>query len=388
MSDVERTGRSVQTNRLTINKNVYTSYQLVNSSYSRDIKPDRDRTPRPALRWTPPKPYYRDVREFAAPYRWVKATSQGYPYEQEGPVECLEFFGKRNVFAATPAISLETRATLEALSDLKDQKVDLATNIATANQTAQMVADVANLIAKARRAWRRKDLRLAADLLRVSFKGQRKLPQDWLAYQYGVKPFLSDVHGAMEALYESANKNPDNWMVSGKGRAGDSLYKEEYLYGEPGSMDSLRGISSGRQSVFVRIDAGPTNALLAAAASLGLTNPAQVAWELVPFSFVIDWFLPIGDYFSTLDATFGLQCYGGSTSRRVEWRTEIIGGPPPPETQDNVGWVGAYKPGFARRIYLQRSVFHEFPTAVPLYWKNPFSFGHLANSLSLLASAL
>lgn len=388
MSDVERTGRSVLTNRLTVGKHKYVTYKLVTSSYSRDVKPDRDRTPRPASRWATPKPYYRDVTEFAAPYGWVRATSTGYPYEHEGPIECSEFFGKRNIFAVTPAISLETRATLEALSDLKDQKVDLATNIATANQTAQMVADVANLIAKARRAWRKKDFRLAADLLRISRRGARQLPQDWLAYQYGVKPFLSDVHGAMEALYESANKNPDNWMACGKGRASDSLYKESKFLGEPGQLDSLIGISSGHQSVFVRIDAGPTNAMLAAAASLGLTNPAQVAWELVPFSFVIDWFLPLGDYFSTLDATFGLQCYGVSTSRRVEWRTEIIGGPPPPETQNNVGWTGAYKPGRARRIYLQRSVSHDFPTAVPLYWKNPFSFGHLANSLSLLASSL
>jgi hypothetical protein len=36
------------------------------------------------------------------------------------------------------------------------------------------------------------------------------------------------------------------------------------------------------------------------ARSLGLTNPASVAWEVVPFSFVMDWFIPIGDYLDVL----------------------------------------------------------------------------------------
>lgn len=32
--------------------------------------------------------------------------------------------------------------------------------------------------------------------------------------------------------------------------------------------------------------------------SVGLTNPLAVVWELIPFSFVIDWFLPIGESLS------------------------------------------------------------------------------------------
>lgn len=36
---------------------------------------------------------------------------------------------------------------------------------------------------------------------------------------------------------------------------------------------------------------------------LGFTNPAAVLWEATPFSFVVDWFLPIGDYLKTLDGS-------------------------------------------------------------------------------------
>lgn len=35
----------------------------------------------------------------------------------------------------------------------------------------------------------------------------------------------------------------------------------------------------------------------------GFSNPAAVLWEATPFSFVADWFFPVGDYLSRLDQT-------------------------------------------------------------------------------------
>lgn len=43
------------------------------------------------------------------------------------------------------------------------------------------------------------------------------------------------------------------------------------------------------------------------AAQLGLTNPAATAWELVPWSFAIDWILPIGDYLRQASMLDGLD---------------------------------------------------------------------------------
>lgn len=301
-----------------------------------------------------------------------------------GFLECSDFV-TRNVFALTPRIGLELQAEMEALSDLKDQKVDLATNIATANQTALMVSDVINRLVAARRAFKRGRFREVANLLRVRYP-PRRLTSDWLAYQYGVKPFLSDVHGAMESLYKTLNRDPLDWAITGKGRASGALYLEEQFLGGPGQPDSARVVHRGTESCFVRVDAGPTQALLSAAASLGLTNPATVAWELIPFSFVVDWFLPIGDYFSTLDSTYGLQFLGGSLSSRVQYTSEINRGIPGSDTwgASNARY-SAFHSGWAKRMYLNRSVYSEFPAARPLYWKSPFSFTRLANSLSLLA---
>jgi len=45
---------------------------------------------------------------------------------------------------------------------------------------------------------------------------------------------------------------------------------------------------------------------LTAAQQAGLTNPALVAWELVPYSFVFDWVCSVGDWLTALTALNGL----------------------------------------------------------------------------------
>lgn len=43
----------------------------------------------------------------------------------------------------------------------------------------------------------------------------------------------------------------------------------------------------------------------------GFSNPAAVLWEATPFSFVGDWFFPIGDYLNDLDKSSfrgSMQC--------------------------------------------------------------------------------
>lgn len=46
----------------------------------------------------------------------------------------------------------------------------------------------------------------------------------------------------------------------------------------------------------------------------GLMNPAQVAWEMVPFSFCVDWLAPVGNTLSSLSATAGLEFESGYMS--------------------------------------------------------------------------
>jgi hypothetical protein len=51
---------------------------------------------------------------------------------------------------------------------------------------------------------------------------------------------------------------------------------------------------------------------------IGVTNPLSLAWELVPYSFVIDWFIPVGDYLGSFDALVGVDSLSYYTSYKLE----------------------------------------------------------------------
>lgn len=55
--------------------------------------------------------------------------------------------------------------------------------------------------------------------------------------------------------------------------------------------------------------------------TMGLTNPLAVAWELVPFSFVVDWFANIGDYFSQWSDFHGITISDPYTTTTVKANT-------------------------------------------------------------------
>lgn len=51
---------------------------------------------------------------------------------------------------------------------------------------------------------------------------------------------------------------------------------------------------------------------------LGVTNPLLLAWELVPYSFIADWFIPVGDYLQSLDRFLGKEFVKGCISKTIQ----------------------------------------------------------------------
>lgn len=146
----------------------------------------------------------------------------------------------------------------------------------------------------------------------------------WLQLQYGWKPMLMDVKNAAETLAETVEKQEKTELstrasirkqnvvtVPGKlmGVSPHIICTETQLWDE-----SYKGIWRFK----------PTN--LNSWGSFGLLNPALVAWELLPLSFVADWFLPVGRYLEGLDVPLRFDHLGGSigyrrsvSSRRENW---------------------------------------------------------------------
>lgn len=50
---------------------------------------------------------------------------------------------------------------------------------------------------------------------------------------------------------------------------------------------------------------------------LGLLDPVSLAWNLLPMSFVFDWFIPVGTFLDGFTATEGLTYQDGYTTQWV-----------------------------------------------------------------------
>lgn len=280
------------------------------------------------------------------------------------------------------AAPLANRALIKARSKLKRSDVNLGVAFAERDATARLLGDTATRLGKSFNNLKRGRVRAAMrDLGILNSRREPRgsnVPNKWLELQYGWKPLLSDVFGACQAL---SKQDRSNWRVTAKA---SELVRSEYR-AIWDSFDAGSGEAQAECGAFVRIDALPGNDLTMSLSSLGVTNPLLIAWELVPYSFVVDWALPVGAWLESIDAMLGYEdsSYSASTLIRCSWHGTGRRRPP-----DQNGFV-------VDNVYQESKKFvslvREASNSVPLphfpSLKDPRSLGHMANGLALLSSA-
>lgn len=109
------------------------------------------------------------------------------------------------------------------------------------------------------------------------------LHQSWLELQYGWKPLLQDVYEAYKAFFDRSNIPRVQYCRA------SSTSKAPPV--KSGPIGFTMWTNYRKRTVVVKLTErhSPWQ-------DMGLTDPATLAWELLPFSFVIDWFIPIGTY--------------------------------------------------------------------------------------------
>lgn len=202
--------------------------------------------------------------------------------------------------------------------------------IAEARQTSKMVHQTAVRLTEAAIMLRRGNLQGFVDRLHVTYRkkvGRREIrrwnryfakdqfrsfSKIWLEARYGWVPFYSEVYAYGELLNELQDDRESLATVvsvrAEQVRTASQLFVNCYNAGADGGLaydikDTIR------EELRVTWKFFPTS--LDGLGRFGLTNPALVAWELVPFSFVADWFLPIGSYLNQLDLPHRFSHAGG-----------------------------------------------------------------------------
>lgn len=191
----------------------------------------------------------------------------------------------------------------EAWSKLRGKVLDQDFNapvfLAEASKTVDMVFGKVQQLHRAYRAFRRGRFDTARTVLGIN--NSRGLSNNWLEYKYGWMPVLQDIHGAAKTLADIRYKPRQNYFSASA--------KSSDLWGRAG----MSGAIQHKAKVWCRVSVNTPSLQLGN--KIGLLNPLTVAWELVPFSFVADWFVNIGDCIAEATAFSGLTILDGGTLR-------------------------------------------------------------------------
>jgi len=214
---------------------------------------------------------------------------------------------------------LLSKARTDALNKIANNKAGLGEDIATYAQTVKMFTSKGKLLTDLLHEVA-KDKGLRKYLLK-NFREIRKIDKHaanaYLEYVYGWKPLMADIHGVSELLKERASGDVPT-VVYGTGKAYEEISGSKELQRD--SYGGFEGNISRKGSWKVRCDIAamldPNSSHLRTMNQLGLLNPVSLIYELMPWSFVVDWFVPVGPVLSALSAPAGLKFISGTTSQR------------------------------------------------------------------------
>lgn len=186
----------------------------------------------------------------------------------------------------------EFRLQSKLVEKIKGHKFNLAVDLAQAHQLVNMCSSTILHFGRALRYLKRGDIPSACRELGINGRNKKLKSKDvsgrWLELQYGWLPAIGSAYEAAKA-FEALSSGRTDRVVA--------VVKREYPFNgsaEPSNYTSLGKVTIWKKIVYEMEEE------VSFGRSLGLTDPLQVVWEIIPFSFVFDWFLPIGTYLENL----------------------------------------------------------------------------------------
>lgn len=263
------------------------------------------------------------------------------------------------------------RCVTECSGKIADAKANLSEDLATYRQTVGSLAQNSSNLLNALLHAKRGQWGAIPKDLGITPKG---LGGYLLQWRYGWKPLCADIHAIADSL---GKMEPKAKLITARRTVKGSRQVDSSYRG-----DNNRLMDWSTKSDYYtkcQLTGQIRESWLRSANQWGAVNPLSLGWELVPWSFVVDWFMPIGNVLSALTATAGLDFVGGFTSCGIQGRKTINIGPPSPSWAIT-GSATTYE---VDRFGFRRDALGGWPVPLP-YVKSPFSQTHTENALALL----
>lgn len=235
--------------------------------------------------------------------------------------------------------------------NITDLGFDWYTECAELPQTVKMFMDIGHRISDGYKALRR------GKLSRISPNASLKsIPSSILMYNFGIAPLMNTASELLDAVAEPRTAYK-------RVKTGGDVYAEELL----GGILTQKEISV-RAGCMVRFDRSYNP-------YMNTGNLISTAWELVPWSWAIDYFLPIGGYLSARCIPEGIVPVGIYQTRKEKFlQTEDYSRDP----ADVIHRPFHYQSTWERKVYANIP-----PPPLPKFKLNP-SVRQLTNLFSAL----
>lgn len=277
-----------------------------------------------------------------------------------------------NAWEAFP--DLETKIIEKIYDKLNRNQVHLGNLVAERAQTAQMIVDLWKQIHSLillKKGFLKSLVSLVNDPRRLS----KKISNGVLAWKFGVEPLANDLAKALKVILEGRGdglvtvRANSRRLVSGKNIGGC--------------------VFTGLVEVSMVCKATVDNDFAKLASDTGLLDPSQVLWEVTPWSFVVDWFIPIGNFIQSLTSTSGLSFSTGTKKIRLKGRFDFTKAS---TTNSSTVFDPSQKIGITSSLggiwdgeIKYRTVLRSWPDSSRiLSFRNPFSFWHGIESIALM----
>lgn len=217
--------------------------------------------------------------------------------------------GRNIIYAETDVIN-EPDWSAKVLQEVAKEYVNLGSSLAEYRETGKMFAQFAETTHK---VWHyfRNSKRGKFFLDNFGKLTPCSVPAAELAYSFGIAPLAEDLFSAAESLKLRLGQ-PILRKISTQSRTNTT----RDIRSTPHSL-SVHSYSVEKEMVSDRCKLHiPLNPL--GPMNFNFGNPTNWVWELIPFSFVVDWGIPIGQWLEDIDTLKSIGNISGTRTRKIQ----------------------------------------------------------------------